>query len=94
MDLRRANCLLKDYLAAQARREKGVNVTSEAPEVWFVMLQDDAAAGRVAVPLKPFLRYNRRMDKQLTRLERKTFQAIPQLALRGQNSGRARGAAE
>jgi hypothetical protein len=47
------------------------------------MLQDDAAAGRVIVPLRPFLKYSRRMDKQLIRLERQTFKSIPQLKRRG-----------
>jgi hypothetical protein len=58
------------------------------------MLQDEAAAGRVLVPLRPFLKYSRRLDKQLTRLERRTFKAVPQLTRRGKQSGRARGASE
>jgi hypothetical protein len=52
------------------------------------MLQDEAAAGRVIVPLKPFLRFSRRMEKQLSRLERRTYEAMPQLANRGQLRGR------
>lgn len=66
--------------------EKGVAVTSEAPQVWFVMLQDEAAAGRVLVPLRPFLKFSRRMDKQLVRLEKQVRKAIPQLARRGSSS--------
>ena len=58
-------------------------MTSEAPQTWMVMLQDDASAGRVAVRLKPFLRFSRRMDRQLDRLERKIYQSMPQLARRG-----------
>ena len=68
--------------------EKGAQVTSQAPQSWFVMLQDEAAAGRVIVPLKPFLRFSRRMEKQLSRLERRTYEAVPQLAHRGQLSER------
>ncbi len=71
-----------------------MNVTSEAPQAWFVMLQDEAAAGRVVVPLRPFLKYSRRIDKQLNLLERRMLKATPQLARRGQQSGQARGAAE
>lgn len=56
------------------------------------MLQDEAAAGRVVVGLRPFLKYSRRMDKQLKKLERQTLKAIPQLARRGKLSGQARGA--
>jgi hypothetical protein len=58
-------------------------VTSQAPEVWFVMLQDEASAGRIVVPLKPFLRFHRRMTRQLARLEHRIFRAIPQLSRRG-----------
>ena len=65
-------------------------MTSEAPQAWFVMLQDEAAAGRVVVPLRPFLRFSRRMDKQLGRLERRIREEIPQLARRGMLSERAR----
>jgi hypothetical protein len=54
------------------------------------MLQDEAAAGRVVVPLRPFLRFSRRMDKQLGRLERRIREEIPQLARRGMLSERAR----
>ena len=67
-------------------------VTSDAPQAWYVMLQDEAAAGKVIVPLKPFLRFSRRMDKQLARLERRIQKAIPQLKKRkqlgrGRNTG-------
>ncbi len=64
---------------------KGVNaVTSEASQTWFVLLQDEASAGRVIVPLRPFLKFSRRMDRQLKRLEKQTFQSMPQLQQRGQ----------
>ena len=59
-------------------------MTSEVPQAWYVMLQDEAAAGRVVVPLRPFLKFSRRMDKQLGRLERNVRKAIPQLGRRGQ----------
>jgi hypothetical protein len=63
-------------------------VTSEAPQAWLVMLKDDASAGRVIVPLKPFLRFSRRIDRQLARLERKIFASMPQLARRGTKCSR------
>jgi hypothetical protein len=65
-------------------------VTSEAPEKWFVMLQDEASAGRVIAPLRPFLKFSRRMDKQIARLERRIRGQIPQLARRGLLSERAK----
>jgi hypothetical protein len=49
------------------------------------MLKDEAAAGRVIVPLKPFLKFSRKIDKQLLRLEKRICQEIPQLARRGQS---------
>jgi hypothetical protein len=58
-------------------------VTSDAPQTWFVLLRDEQAAGRVIVPLKPFLKFNRRMDRQLARLTRRIRKQIPQLARRG-----------
>jgi len=59
-------------------------VTSNASETWLVMLADEASAGRVVVPLRRFLSFSRRMDKQLSRLERKILKDIPQLKRRGQ----------
>ena len=59
-------------------------MTSNAPQAWYVMLQNEAAAGKVIVPLKPFLRFSKRMDKQLARLERRMQKKVPQLARRGQ----------
>jgi hypothetical protein len=71
------------------RREKGVfAVTSEAPQAWFVMLQDEASAGKVVVGLRPFLRFSRRMDRQIAKLERRVRDEIPQLARRGAISQR------
>ena len=61
-------------------------MTSEVPQAWYVMLQDEAAAGRVVVPLRPFLKFSRRMDKQLSRLERKVRKANPQLGRRGKGN--------
>ena len=70
---------------------KGENaVTSDASQVWFVMLKDEEAAGKVIVPLKPFLRFSRRMDKQLIRLERRIQKQIPQLRRRGTPGQRSR----
>jgi hypothetical protein len=65
-------------------------VTSEAQEAWFVMLKDEAAAGRVIAPLKPFLKFSRRIDKQLARFEKRICESIPQLARRGKRSVRSR----
>lgn len=47
------------------------------------MLQDEASAGRVVAPLRPFLKFSRRLDRQLKRLERKLLKEVPQLAKRG-----------
>ncbi len=58
-------------------------MTSQAPQAWFVMLKDEAAAGRVIVPLRPFLRFSRKLDKQLGRLEKRVNREIPQLGRRG-----------
>jgi len=54
------------------------------------MLTDEASAGRVVVPLRRFLTFSRRMDKQLGRLERKVLREIPQLKRRGKLNERAR----
>jgi hypothetical protein len=63
-------------------------VTSKAPQTWMVMLTDEASAGRVVVPLRRFLSFSRRMDKQLGRLERRVLKAIPQLERRSIGKGR------
>jgi hypothetical protein len=63
-------------------------VTSDAPQTWFVMLQDEASAGRLVVPLRPFLRFSRKMDNQLGRLERRIVKSIPQLKRRHVEGGR------
>jgi hypothetical protein len=55
------------------------------------MLQDEASAGRVVAPLRPYLKFSRRMDRQLARLERKTFQAMPQLKKRRSGPNRNTG---
>jgi hypothetical protein len=47
------------------------------------MLTDEASAGRVVVPLRRFLTFSRRIDKQLGRLERKVLKEIPQMGRRG-----------
>jgi hypothetical protein len=65
-------------------------VTSEAPQAWFVMLQDEASAGRIIVPLRPYLKFSRRLDIQLTKLETRVCEAIPQLAKRGRGERAAR----
>jgi len=54
------------------------------------MLQDEASAGRVIAPLRPFLKFSRRMDKQIARLERRIRSEIPQLGRRGLLSQRGK----
>ena len=71
--------------------ERPNSVTSDVPQAWYVMLQNEEAAGKVIVPLKPFLRFSRRIDKQLGRLERRMQKKIPQLKRRGQFGRERRG---
>ena len=70
-------------MPCEFNRERPTEVTSQAPQAWFVMLKDEAAAGRVIVPLRPFLKFSRKLDKQLGRLEKRICSEIPQLARRG-----------
>lgn len=65
-------------------------MTSDAPQAWYVMLQDEAGAGKVIVPLKPFLRFSKRIDKQLARLEKRLAAEIPQLQRRAKWGRRQR----
>jgi hypothetical protein len=58
------------------------------PQAWFVMLQDEASAGRVLAPLRPFLKFSRRMDRQLKGLEKRVLAAVPQLERRKSKSGK------
>jgi hypothetical protein len=59
-------------------------VTGNAPqETLYVLLTDEEAAGRVIVELAAFVRFNRRMTKQLARLERRIFRRYPELLQRG-----------
>jgi hypothetical protein len=54
------------------------------------MLKDEAAAGRVIVPLRPFLKFSRKLDKQLGRLEKRIRREFPQLSKRkAGSSGRS-----
>jgi hypothetical protein len=48
-----------------------------------VLLSDEEAAGRILVELRPFVRFNRKMDRQLARLERRILTSYPQLLQRG-----------
>jgi hypothetical protein len=78
-------------IGRQGRRreeERRFAVTSEAREAWYVMLQDEASAGKVVVPLRPFLRFSRRLDRQLAKFERRIREEMPQLARRGMSSER------
>ena len=63
-------------------------MTSEVLQAWFVMLQDEASAGRVVVALRPFLRFSRRIDRQLKGLEKRAFASMPQLKKRKRPLGR------
>lgn len=58
-------------------------MTGNAPETLYVLLQDEEAAGRIIVELEGFIRFNRKIDKQLVRLERRTLRKFPQLRHRG-----------
>ena len=62
--------------------QKGRSVTGNAPETMYVLLRDEEAAGRIIVELGSFVRFNRRLDKQLARLERRTLRKYPQLLQR------------
>jgi hypothetical protein len=48
-----------------------------------VLLSNEEAAGRILVELRPFVRFSRKIDKQLARLERQTLRKYPQLLQRG-----------
>lgn len=65
------------------RFQKGCDVTGNAPDTLYVLLRDEEAAGRIIAPLSAFVRFNRKIDKQLIKLERRTLKKIPQLLNRG-----------
>ena len=67
---------------AGALPQKGPSVTGDAPDTMYVLLSDERAAGRVVAELGSFVRFSRRMDKQLARLERRTLKKYPQLLQR------------
>jgi hypothetical protein len=48
-----------------------------------VLLRDEEAAGRIVVELGSFVRFSRKMDKQLARLQKRTLKRYPQLMQRG-----------
>jgi hypothetical protein len=58
-------------------------VTGNAPDTLYVLLKDEEAAGRIVARLDAFVRFNRKLDKQLARLERRTLKRMPQLLNRG-----------
>lgn len=59
-------------------------MTGNAPqETLYVLLTDEEAAGRVIVELDAFVRFNRRISRQLAKLERRTFKRYPHLLQRG-----------
>lgn len=62
---------------------KGSDVTGNAPDTLYVLLRDEEAAGKIIVELGAFVRFNHKIDKQLTRLERRTLKKIPLLLNRG-----------
>jgi hypothetical protein len=63
-------------------------VTGNAPETLYVLLQDEEAAGRIIVELQGFIGFNRKIDKQLVRLERRMLRKFPQLRQRGKSGRR------
>jgi len=73
-----------DLSVKETTSGRGSRVTIEVPDQWFVMLRDEAAAGKVIVPLKPFLRFNKKMARQVAKLERRIRKSMPQLVRRGQ----------
>jgi hypothetical protein len=76
---RKANSWIAGRPVRAGAAKKASKVTSEVPQAWFVMLQDEASAGRVLVPLRPFLKFSRRMDRQLKGLEKRLLAEMPQL---------------
>jgi hypothetical protein len=58
-------------------------VASNAPDSLFVLLRDEEAAGRIVVELDAFVRFHRKFDRQLARLERRMLRRYPQLLNRG-----------
>ena len=48
-----------------------------------VLLSDEEAAGRILVELRPFVRFSRKIDRQLARLQRRILKNYPQLLQRG-----------
>ena len=71
-----------DHRGKEVGIERQNVVTSDAPQAWYVMLQDEASAGKVIVPLKPFLRFTRRLDKAISKWERQFVAAHPQATKR------------
>jgi hypothetical protein len=72
--------------------QKGPTVTSDAPGTMYVLLRDEEAAGRIIVKLAPYVRFSRKIDKQLARLERQALTNYPQLLQRGVFGRAPRGA--
>jgi hypothetical protein len=70
---------------------KECDVTGKAPDTLYVLLRDEEAAGRVVVELGAFVRFSRKFDKQLARLERQMLQRYPKLRKRGRQGQRQRG---
>jgi hypothetical protein len=58
-------------------------VAGNAPDTLFVLLRDEEAAGRIVVELGSFVRFSRKMDRQLARLQKRTLKRYPQLMQRG-----------
>lgn len=63
--------------------QKGCAVAGNAPDTLFVLLRDEEAAGRIVVELGSFVRFSRKMDRQLARLQKRTLKRYPQLMQRG-----------
>jgi hypothetical protein len=53
------------------------------PYVVLVMISDEGAGGRIVVELDPFVEFNVEIDRQLSELESKMLQEMPQLQRRG-----------
>lgn len=58
-------------------------MAGNSADTMHVLLSDEEAAGRILVELRPFVRFSRKIDKQLVRLERQALRKYPQLLARG-----------
>ena len=58
-------------------------MAGNSADTMHVLLSDEEAAGRILVELRPFVRFSRKIDRQLARLQRRILKKYPQLLQRG-----------